>query len=269
MSRTKDYYMWEEEAYREEHDIPDDVEIDPDDYLEGPWRPFAWFADNLAQEALHQPAYEWDVFVSYASERRLELVAPLVSALDELGVNLWFDQHQEFKYPDRAINPALPASRVGVAVISPEYLPKKWTVYELEAFLDVGTPAITILTFALSDRAVDLVRQWALAQPADSAAITVIELKSPRVRGAARRIRAAVRRVGANPLRMVANRTRAQSVKGLAHEYQLALPSQIRPTRPLPEDWDEDQIEDFLGAFSPEERDQIMGRVPEDDRYEW
>lgn len=268
MSRTKDYYMWEEEAYREEHDIPDDAEVDPET-LAGPMRPFEWFADNLAREALDQPAYEWDVFVSYASERRTELVVPLVSALDELGVSLWFDQHHEFKYADRAINPALPASRVGVAVISPEYLPKTWTVYELDAFLDVGTPAIVILTYALAERAVHVMRQWALAQPANSAAITVIELKSARVRGAARRIRAAVRHVGANPRRTVEDRTGAQSVKGLAHEYQLTLPSQTRPTRLLPEHWNEDQEEDFLSAFSPEERDQIMGHVPEDDRYEW
>lgn len=260
MSRSSDYYLWEEEKYREEHGIPEDEEIDPE-LLDRPMRPFAWFADDLQGEAASEPSYEYDVFVSYASERRSELVAPLVSALIELGVVVWFDQDHDIHYPDRAINPALPMSRVGVAVVSPEYLEKKWTVYELEAFLTIGTVEVVILAYGFEGDGLDEVRRWAENQPTDAPALTVIEMKSARVKGAARRIRAAVRRAGADPVRRVADRSHVHTAKELARQYKRTLPNTPR--------WDEGMSEEdreiFLDAFTQEERNDIMGYTEEDE----
>ena len=271
MSRSKDYYLWEEDSLREEYGIPEDEEIDSE-LFDRPMRPFTWFADDLDSETASEPAYEYDVFISYASERRSELVEPLVSVLSELGVLVWFDQDHEIHHPDRSINPAIPRSRVGVAVVSPEYLEKRWTVYELEAFLAIGTAEVLMLVYGLSSDGLDAVRLWARDGPADAATLTVIEMKSPRVKGVARRIRAAVRRAGADPPRRIVDRTHSQTAKGLARQYERTLPPKPR----WHEGIREEDLEIVLDSFTREERNNIMGYVEEDewgrirgDRHGW
>ncbi len=36
----------------------------------------------------------WDVFVSYASEDRIQLVRPLVDALSQAKVSVWYDRFE-------------------------------------------------------------------------------------------------------------------------------------------------------------------------------
>ena len=78
--------------------------------------------------------YEWDLFVSYASEDREVLVKPLVSTLRELGLRPWWDE-LELKVGDslldKIIHTGLARSRFGVVVISPSFLNKPWPKYEL------------------------------------------------------------------------------------------------------------------------------------------
>ncbi|MEI8410919.1 MULTISPECIES: toll/interleukin-1 receptor domain-containing protein [unclassified Kribbella] len=76
---------------------------------------------------------DWDLFISYASEDRNELVGPLVNLLSQFGLKTWWDQF-ELKVGDslsRIIDIGLSRSRFGVVVISPSFLEKRWTDYEL------------------------------------------------------------------------------------------------------------------------------------------
>lgn len=77
--------------------------------------------------------FEWDLFVSYASEDREVVVRPLVALLSGLGIQAWWDQF-ELKAGDsltRTIDKGLALSRFGVVVVSRAFLEKRWTEYEL------------------------------------------------------------------------------------------------------------------------------------------
>ena len=75
----------------------------------------------------------WDLFISYASEDKTAFVAPLASALSAFGVNVWYDDY-ELKPGDslsRSIDAGLAKSNYGVVVLSPSFISKRWTEYEL------------------------------------------------------------------------------------------------------------------------------------------
>ncbi|MFC0533324.1 toll/interleukin-1 receptor domain-containing protein [Phytohabitans kaempferiae] len=77
--------------------------------------------------------FQWDLFISYASEDRNGLVKPLVDTLSEFGLRVWWDQF-ELKAGDsltRTIDKGLARSRFGVVIISQAFLQKRWTEYEL------------------------------------------------------------------------------------------------------------------------------------------
>ncbi|MFD5213918.1 toll/interleukin-1 receptor domain-containing protein [Microbacterium sp. NPDC058345] len=77
--------------------------------------------------------YDWDLFISYASEDRDSVVRPLVDALRQFGLNPWWDEF-ELKVGDslsRSIDKGLARSQFGVVVISHAFLEKRWAEYEL------------------------------------------------------------------------------------------------------------------------------------------
>lgn len=79
----------------------------------------------------------WDVFISHASEDKDTFVRPLVTALAQLGVNLWFDEF-EMKVGDSissSIDRGFARSNYGLVILSPSFLKKAWPDYELRGLI--------------------------------------------------------------------------------------------------------------------------------------
>lgn len=78
--------------------------------------------------------YDWDVFISYASEDKASIVAPLASALDAAGLRVWYDEHALTLGDSlqRKIDNGLSKSRYGAVVLSPFFFAKDWPSRELD-----------------------------------------------------------------------------------------------------------------------------------------
>lgn len=81
--------------------------------------------------------FEYDVFISHASEDKAEFVTPLANALQKYGLKVWLDDFV-LKVGDSlrdSIETGLARSRYGVVVFSPKFLSKKkhWPKAELNA----------------------------------------------------------------------------------------------------------------------------------------
>lgn len=80
---------------------------------------------------------EYDVFVSYASEDRDDVVAPLAEALRAGGLTVWYDDF-ELGIGDslrRKIDKGIASSRFAIVVLSKAFLNKGWTNYELDGLV--------------------------------------------------------------------------------------------------------------------------------------
>ena len=78
-----------------------------------------------------------DVFISHASEDKDEIVRPLYEALSNKGLNVWYDEFT-LRIGDslrQKIDKGLSKSRVGLVVLSPSFISKGWTNYELDGIV--------------------------------------------------------------------------------------------------------------------------------------
>jgi hypothetical protein len=78
--------------------------------------------------------FDFDVFISHASEDKAAFVTPLANALKKYGLKVWFDKFT-LKVGDslhRSIEKGLARSRYGVVVFSPKFLSKNWPMAELD-----------------------------------------------------------------------------------------------------------------------------------------
>ena len=81
-----------------------------------------------------------DVFLCHASEDKDEVVRPLVAALAESDISVWFDE-AEIKWGDsitQAVNWGLSISQYVIVVLSKSMLVKNWPQRELYAALKEG-----------------------------------------------------------------------------------------------------------------------------------
>lgn len=81
------------------------------------------------------PNFDYDLFVSHASEDKEAFVRPLVEALEAEHLSVWYDE-AELRPGDRliqSIERGLGRSRFGIVVISPAFLEKRWPRAELDA----------------------------------------------------------------------------------------------------------------------------------------
>ncbi|MFQ2538603.1 toll/interleukin-1 receptor domain-containing protein [Aeromonas caviae] len=79
----------------------------------------------------------YDAFISHASEDKDDFVRPLAGILKEYGFRIWYD---EFKLEigdslRESIDKGLVTSRYGIVVLSPKFLDKNWTKYELNSLV--------------------------------------------------------------------------------------------------------------------------------------
>lgn len=84
----------------------------------------------------------YDVFISHASEDKDAVVRPLATALKLEGLRVWYDEF-ELRIGDslrRKIDQGLANSRFGLVVLSPSFISKGWTNYELDGIV---TKAVT------------------------------------------------------------------------------------------------------------------------------
>jgi len=84
-------------------------------------------------------AYEWDIFISHASEDKDGFVRPLAAELQRLGLKVWYDEYS-LKFGDSllvSINNGLAASRFGAVVFSHAFFEKKWTKAELNGLVSL------------------------------------------------------------------------------------------------------------------------------------
>jgi hypothetical protein len=78
--------------------------------------------------------YEWDVFLSHATEDKQTFVDALAAALIEKGLRVWYDGF-ELRLGDhlrRSIERGLARSRFGIVVLSPRFFAKDWPQRELD-----------------------------------------------------------------------------------------------------------------------------------------
>lgn len=79
----------------------------------------------------------FDVFISHASEDKEAIVRDLARALQDEELRVWYDEF-ELRIGDslrRKIDHGLANSRVGLVVLSPAFVAKGWTNYELDGIV--------------------------------------------------------------------------------------------------------------------------------------
>lgn len=79
----------------------------------------------------------WDLFISHASEDKVDIARPLAEALKDKGLKVWYDEY-ELRIGDslrRSIDKGLRESRYVVLILSPIFFEKKWTQLELDGML--------------------------------------------------------------------------------------------------------------------------------------
>lgn len=79
----------------------------------------------------------YDVFISHASEDKEDIVRPLANALIKEGLSVWYDE-MTLRIGDslrQKIDKGLANSRVGLVVLSPSFIDKGWTNYELDGIV--------------------------------------------------------------------------------------------------------------------------------------
>lgn len=78
-----------------------------------------------------------DVFISHASEDKDAVVRPLAQALQDEGLDVWYDEF-ELRIGDslrRKIDKGLANSRFGIVVLSEHFFNKGWPNYELDGLV--------------------------------------------------------------------------------------------------------------------------------------
>lgn len=80
---------------------------------------------------------KYDFFISHASEDKEDFVRDLAEALSQKGFKVWYDE-TELLVGDslrKKIDEGLACSRFGIVVISPNFVRKRWTEYELNGMV--------------------------------------------------------------------------------------------------------------------------------------
>jgi hypothetical protein len=97
--------------------------------------PLIQFAEELPDEAFEDR--EFEVFISHATEDKDDVVRPLAHALDDRGIDVWYDEF-ELQVGDslrRKIDHGIARSRFGIVVLSKSFFAKNWPQYELDGLV--------------------------------------------------------------------------------------------------------------------------------------
>ena len=89
----------------------------------------------MAKYIIQKDDYQYDVFLSHASEDKDDVARPLAILLQERGLQVWYDEF-ELRIGDNLVaklNAGINASRFGILVLSKDFFGKNWTEYELDS----------------------------------------------------------------------------------------------------------------------------------------
>jgi hypothetical protein len=107
------------------------------------------YADVSSEGAPSPDEKPYDVFVCHAFADKEEIVRPLVSALGDAGLSVWYDESSVAIGDNlrRKIDAGLVRSRFGLVVLSPAFFSGGWKQYELDGLvsLEVGGERQVIL----------------------------------------------------------------------------------------------------------------------------
>lgn len=95
------------------------------------------YSSSDSTEVATEESKEYDFFISHATEDKDEIVRDLANALKENGFEVWYDEF-ELKIGDslrKKIDQGLSKSRYGIVIISPSFVRKNWTEYELNGMV--------------------------------------------------------------------------------------------------------------------------------------
>jgi len=83
------------------------------------------------------PDFDWEVFISHASEDKDAVARPLANHLSALGVKVWLDESELFLGDSlrTKIDAGLAKSRFGAVILSPSFFAKNWTKAELDGLI--------------------------------------------------------------------------------------------------------------------------------------
>jgi hypothetical protein len=106
-------------------------------------------AENLAESPPSGDSGErdYDVFISHAAEDKDAVVTPLVDALRERGLSVWYDKFV-LRIGDslrRKIDAGISRSRFGIVVLSPSFFAKGWPQYELDGLVTMTVSGKQVL----------------------------------------------------------------------------------------------------------------------------
>ncbi|MEM2972282.1 MAG: toll/interleukin-1 receptor domain-containing protein [Candidatus Bathyarchaeia archaeon] len=94
---------------------------------------------HVLKDSAEESQKEWDLFVCYASEDNDEVVRPLVKALVEKGLRVWYDKFS-LTIGDSlsgSIDRGLAQSKYGLVILSPNFFAKEWPQRELDALVSI------------------------------------------------------------------------------------------------------------------------------------
>jgi hypothetical protein len=83
------------------------------------------------------PKYEYDLFISHASEDKKTLVRQLADELRDLQLRVWNDEFELLAGDSlwRSIDRGIARSRCALVILSPAFFKKNWTQYELDGLV--------------------------------------------------------------------------------------------------------------------------------------
>ncbi|WP_111684372.1 toll/interleukin-1 receptor domain-containing protein [Winogradskyella tangerina] len=95
------------------------------------------YTSSNAKKDEKKTSKEYDFFISHATEDKDDIVRDLADSLINNGFNVWYDEF-ELKIGDslrKKIDDGLIKSRYGIVIISPSFVKKNWTEYELNGMV--------------------------------------------------------------------------------------------------------------------------------------
>ena len=169
----------------------------------------------------------YDLFISHASEDRAEFIEPLVVALKDRGLRVWYDRRKIRLGDDfrRMMDEGLASSRFGVVVVSPNFR-KYWPEAELSALFNrertLDEKHILPVVHALTPR--EVATTWPLlAARAAAYSSEGVDAVADKIYSATRQIQPSPAR-GASRLHGV---PRTRSVQFVGRERELAELSKL------------------------------------------
>ena len=91
----------------------------------------------VSTEGIMGPIKQYDFFISHASEDKDDIVRDLAEALRSNGFKVWYDEF-ELKIGDslrKKIDYGLSNANYGIVIVSPSFVKKNWTEYELNGMV--------------------------------------------------------------------------------------------------------------------------------------